>query len=158
MSTSDECHPSLRGAKLSDKKVLVVASEPLTADRLRAALGSDDAGDVEVLVVAPALHASGLRFWLSDADEAIGRARWVADTTVEELHEAGVDARGDTGEGESLDAIADVLVTFPAERILLFARPKDEQRYKEEIASGELRERFGVEIEQIPAAVRPAEG
>lgn len=134
---------------MSDRKVLVVASEPLTADRLRGALGSDDAEDVEVLVVAPALHASGLRFWLSDADEAIARARWVAASTVDELKDAGIDARGDTGEGDPLDAVADVLVTFPAERVLLFARAEDEQRYREAIDSGELRERFGVAIEQV---------
>ncbi len=142
---------------MSSKKVLVVASEPITAERLRAALGSETAADLEVLVMAPALHTSGLRFWLSDADEAIARARWVAASTVDELSDAGITARGDTGEGDPLDAVADVLVTFPAERVLLFARAQDEQRHREAIDSGELRERFGVPIEQV-APDRQADG
>ena len=54
-------------------KVLVIASEPISADRLRTALGNAT-DDAEVMVVAPALHRSALRFWLSDADDAIERA------------------------------------------------------------------------------------
>jgi hypothetical protein len=58
-------------------KVLVIASEPISADRLRAALGgASDAA--EIMVVAPALHRSVVRFWLSDADEAIRRAERAA--------------------------------------------------------------------------------
>lgn len=140
---------------MSEKKVLVVTTKPLTADRLRAALGSDD---VEVVVLAPALHASGLRFWLSDADEAIARARWVAASTVDALSDAGIEARGDTGEADPMDAVADVLVTFPAERILLFARPEDDQRYREAIDSGDLRKRFGIAIEQVAPANERSDG
>ena len=36
--------------------------------------GEVDPAELEVMVVAPALHESGLRFWVSDADEAIARA------------------------------------------------------------------------------------
>ncbi|MDQ6803452.1 MAG: hypothetical protein M3065_00480, partial [Actinomycetota bacterium] len=57
-------------------KVLVIASEPISADRLRTALGNAT-DDAEIMVVAPALHRSALRFLLSDADEAIERAELV---------------------------------------------------------------------------------
>jgi len=67
-------------------KVLVIASEPISADRLRAALG-EGTDDTEIMVVAPALHRSALRFLLSDADEAIRRAELVQRETVE-----GIDA------------------------------------------------------------------
>jgi len=40
----------------------------ISRDGLRAALGSAT-DDAEIMVVAPALHRSALRFWLSDADE-----------------------------------------------------------------------------------------
>jgi hypothetical protein len=40
------------------------------------------------MVVAPALHRSALRFWLSDSDEAIERAELVQHETVE----GGIDA------------------------------------------------------------------
>lgn len=96
-------------------KVLVIASEPISADRLRAALG-ETTDDAEILVVAPALHRSALRFWLSDADEAIQRAELVQRETVEDLDDAGVDAHGITGESDPVQAVEDALVTFRRSR------------------------------------------
>ena len=128
-------------------KVLVVASEPISADRLRTALGAAT-DDAEVVVVAPALHLSALRFWLSDADEAIQRAELVQRETTEGLDDAGLDARGDTGEGDPVEAVEDALATFPAERILIFTRPSSEQRYDEGIDAEALEQRFGLPVEQ----------
>jgi hypothetical protein len=128
-------------------RVLVIASEPVSADRLRAALGGAT-DDAEIMIVAPALHRSALRFWLSDADEAIQRADRVQRETVEGLDDAGLDARGDTGEGDPVQAVEDVLVTFPAERIVLFTRRGSDQRYDEGIDADELQQRFGLPVEQ----------
>jgi hypothetical protein len=128
-------------------KVLVIASEPISADRLRAALGAAT-DDAEVMVVAPALHSSALRFWLSDADEAIQRAESVQRQTVEGFDDAGVDAHGDTGESDPVKAVEDVLVTFPAERILLFTRPASDQRHDEDIDADALQERFGLPVQR----------
>jgi hypothetical protein len=128
-------------------RVLVIASEPISADRLRAALG-DATDDAEIMIVAPALHRSALRFWLSDADEAIQRAELVQRETVEGLDDAGLDARGDTGEGDPIQAVEDVLVTFPAERIVLFTRRGSEQRYDERIDADALQQRFGLPVQQ----------
>ena len=128
-------------------KVLVIASEPISADRLRAALGAAT-DDAEVMVVAPALHRSALRFWLSDADEAIRRAELVQHETVEGFDDAGLDARGDTGEGDPVKAVADVLVTFPAERIVLFTRAVSDRRYDEGIDADALQQRFGLPVQR----------
>jgi hypothetical protein len=128
-------------------KVLVIASEPISADRLRAALG-DTTDDAEIMVVAPALHRSALRFWLSDSDEAIQRAELVQRETVEGLDNEGLDARGDIGEGDPVKAVEDLLVTFPADRILIFSRPASERRYDEGIDADALRERFGVPVQR----------
>jgi hypothetical protein len=127
-------------------KVLVTASEPVSADRLRAALGGAT-DDAEIMVVAPALHRSALRSWLSDADEAIRRAALVQRETVEGLHDAGLDARGDSGEFDPVKAVEDVLVTFRAERTLLFTRPVSEGRYDEGIDAEALQQRFGLPAE-----------
>jgi hypothetical protein len=129
-------------------KVLVIASEPISADRLRAALG-DSTDDAEIMVVAPALHRSALRFWLSDADEAIRRAELVQRETVEGLDDAGLDARGDTGEGDPVKAVEDVLVTFPAERILMFTRPSSEERHDEGIDADALQHHVGLPVQQV---------
>jgi hypothetical protein len=100
------------------------------------------------MVVAPALHKSALRFWMSDADTAIARAEEVRTESVENLGEAGVSASGDTGESDPEDAIEDALKTFPADRILLFTHGGREQRYREDVDPGSLESRFGIPVTQ----------
>jgi hypothetical protein len=134
-------------------KILVLTTEPVTADQLRAALPSDaDPQDAELMVLSPALHENALRFWVSDADEAIARADDVRRQSLEQLGDAGVSASGDTGEGTPDDAIADALTTFAADRILIFTHPESEQRYKEDVDPDELQERFGVPVTQASTA------
>jgi nucleotide-binding universal stress UspA family protein len=125
-------------------KVLVLASEPITAQQLRDALSTDvDPTDAEVMVVAPALQTSGLKFWLSDADDAIARADEVRRESIERLGDAGVSASGDTGESDPEEAIEDALKTFDADRIVLFTHQGEDQRYREDLDDRELAERFG---------------
>ncbi len=134
-------------------KILVLTSEPVTADQLRAALPSDsDPKDAEVMVLSPALHENALRFWVSDADGAIARADDVRRQSLEQLGEAGVAASGDTGEGTPEEAIEDALKTFAADRILIFTHPESEQRYKEDVDPDELQTRFGVPVTQASTA------
>jgi hypothetical protein len=135
-------------------RLLVLTSEPVSADQLRQALPGDaDPTDAEVMVVAPALHASALRFWLSDADEAIARAEDVRNQSLEQLGAEGVSAAADTGESDPEDAVEDVLKTFRADRILLFTHADDDdaQRYREDVDPGALQERFGIPVTQARA-------
>ena len=128
-------------------KILVLTSEPIDAESLREAVGREQADHAEVLVVAPALQQSGLRFWMSDADKAIGKAEAVQEETVERLEEEGVDAAGDTGEGDPLVAVQDALATFPADRIIVFSHGEDDRAYREE-SMGEVEQRFGVPVDR----------
>jgi len=134
-------------------KLLVLTSEPITAQQLREALPQGaDPQQSEVVVVAPALQDDALHFWLSDADEAIGRADAVRRQTVEKLAAEGVPASGDTGDSDPLEAIEDALQTFPAERVLLFTHGQEQQRYREDVDPGQVSERFGVPAERVPVS------
>jgi len=115
-------------------RILVLTTEPVDADAVRAAFPEEDVEGAEVLVVSPAVNESKLAFWVSDSDEAIAEAEEVMDATVGALREEGVRARGRTGEGEPLQALQDALATFPADRVLVLARADDEQRYREDEA------------------------
>jgi hypothetical protein len=129
--------------------VLVLTSEPISATQLAAALpGELDPGDVELMVVAPALQPSAFRFWLSDADEAIERARRTEEETVERLREQGVEAEGDTGESDPEQAIQDALETFPADQILIFTHSQGEQHYREDVDVAALEQRFRLPVKQ----------
>jgi nucleotide-binding universal stress UspA family protein len=77
-----------------------------------------DVEDAEVLVVAPALN-SRLRHWLSDDDGARRRAEELLATYVDRLERAGAHARGSVGDADPVQAIADALVTFPADEIVI---------------------------------------
>ena len=100
------------------------------------------------MVVAPALQESALHFWLSDADEAIARAEEVRRKSAAQLGDAGVPVSSDTGESDPEQAIEDALMTFPAERIVLFEHTPDEQRYREELDPEELQQRFGLPVDR----------
>jgi hypothetical protein len=129
-------------------KLLVLTSEPVAAQELREALPGDvDLDSTEVMIVAPALQDSGIRFWMNDVDGAIARARQVEEESVQQLDSAGVTASGDTGESDPVQAIQDTLETFPADRILLFLHEGEDKRYREDFEPGDLQERFGVPVD-----------
>lgn len=130
-------------------KLLVLTSEPITADHLRSALPDDvNPENAEVMVVAPALQERGLRFWMSDADGAIAKAEAVRQETVENLGEEGVPASGDTGESDPLLAIQDALQTFPADRIVAFIHAGEDRNYREDVDPTEIEERFGLPVDR----------
>jgi hypothetical protein len=101
-------------------RILVLAREAVDAARVRSALPGDDLDGAEVLVVAPAEEQSKLKFWMSDADDAIADADERADDVAGELRAEGVQARTETGEGDPVVAVRDALARFPADRILVF--------------------------------------
>lgn len=123
-------------------KLLVLTPEPIDAAALRSAAGADADG-AEVLVVTPAGTQSGLRFWMSDVDDAIDEAQRTADESAERLTEDGIDAAGDTGEAEPVVALRDALATFAADRIVVFTHPDGDRDYREADGLDEL----GVPVE-----------
>src|SRR5436305_1253144 len=130
-------------------KLLVLTSEPISAQQLRQALSAEiEPEDAEVMVVAPALQESGLRFWMSDADKAIAEADAVRRQTVERLGSEGVPASGDTGESDPQMAIQDALQSFDADRIVVFTHQADEGRYREDLDVAEIEQRFGLPVDQ----------
>ena len=131
-------------------KLLVLASDPVGADDVRRALpGDDDVSGAEVLVVAPAVNESPVRFWMSDSDDAIAQARATATQTAGDLKSEGARARGRTGESEPLLALQDALAAFPADRVLVFVREGDAARYREDDVVGEAERRFGVPVTEV---------
>lgn len=129
--------------------VLVLTPEPVGAEEIRNALGADlDQRQTEVMVVAPALHEGPLQFWLSDADDAIAKADAVRRETLERLGDEGVPASADTGESDPVVAIEDALRTFKADRIVVFAHPEGDERYREDLDTDEIERRFGIPLDR----------
>jgi hypothetical protein len=132
-------------------RVLVLTSTPISAGRLREVLRRRDGSPVEldeVMVIAPALHESALRFWVSDADEAIARAQRVARESVAQLDRAAPSVDGGVGEGDFVTAIEDALAEFPADEVIIFSRggSEEEHRYREDVDRDSVRERLPVPV------------
>jgi GABA permease len=130
------------------KKILALVAEPVSADVLRSAVGEEDAGSAEVLVVAPALNTKK-RFFLADPDPAIERADAVQEETVERLSEEGIDAAGDTGEEDPLLALQDALVSYDADEIVLFTHAGGKQNWLEDGLVEQAKERFDAPVRHM---------
>jgi hypothetical protein len=124
-------------------KLLVLAPHAVDAGAVRAAVSGEDLSEAEVLVVSPALNPSGLRFWMSDSDDAIAKASAAASATADSLDGEAANVRSTTGESEPLTALQDALATFPADRILVFRG--DGKGYREEDLE-DARSRFEVPV------------
>lgn len=131
-------------------KLLVLATDPVDDAAVRTALPDLELDGAEVLVVSPAVNESPVAFWMSDSDEAIERAESVAQRTATALAERGADvADARTGESEPLLALQDALARFPADRVVIFVREGDAERYREDDVLGEAERRFGVPVTEV---------
>ena len=122
-----------KGARTnSGKRALVVANEKIAGDQLvGTVLGHLGGGVEELFVVAPALADSALDHIMGDVDAAIPAARERLETTLREFRESGVEARGEVGDSDPIQAISDEIVKFGPDQILVVAHRDDEGAFAE---------------------------
>ena len=112
-------------ALVAPHRILVVADETADSERVHATILATvcDAGDAEVVVVAPALNGR-LRHWFSDDNGARRAAECRLGTAVDSLADAGIAATGWVGDADPLQAIDDALCFFPADTLIIATRPE----------------------------------
>ena len=139
-----------------NRRILVVANGIVEGNAFRNAAGlrSGDGRHAEVRVIAPALN-SRLRHWLSDEDEARGRANLRLAATLESLCTAGIEADGRVGDAEPLQAIADALVDFQPEEIVIATQLGQRSNWATHDLLGHVRRRFAQSVVQI--VIEPGE-
>jgi hypothetical protein len=101
-----------------------------------------------VLVVSPALN-SPLRHWVSDQDQARAAAQERLSRSLARLAEEGIDARGEVGDGEPLQAIEDALRSFGADEIIISTHPEGRSQWLERGVVTGARTRFDVPITHV---------
>ena len=145
----------------SDHHILVIANETLSGHELLELLRRKSEGVREqVLVVAPALNTP-VRHWASDEDGARAAAQQRLDASLERLVAAGVDVRGEVGDGDPLQAIEDALRTFGAHEIVISTHTEGRSHWLQRDVVGAARERFDVPITHVVVdleAEAPADG
>jgi hypothetical protein len=126
------------------RRLLLVAIEPVdeprAVDSLRTAALQAGEGKAEVLVLAPAFNTP-LSHWASD----LGRSRLDAQRklvlTVGALAAAEVEARGEVGDPDPMQAVEDTLRKFAADEVIV-ALPGDSQDSEARALIAELRRRL----------------
>jgi hypothetical protein len=149
-SQPEPVEPAVWQHRPSDRRrILVVANETLAGRALVEEIRYRVRGyRAEVVVVAPALN-SPLRTWTSDVDGAIRDARERLNTSLGALLAAGVDARGDVGDGDPLQAIEDGLRTFDADELIVSTHPPGRSNWLERDVVAKARERFEIPITHV---------
>src|SRR5262245_5229836 len=132
-----------------ETRILVIANETVGGRKLRELLRERSEGvREEVLVVSPALN-SPLRTWTSDEDRAREAAQERLDASLSRLRDAGINAHGEVGDGDPLQAIEDALRTFGAEELIISTHPEGRSNWLERGVVEGARERFAVPITHV---------
>jgi len=132
-----------------ERRILVVANETVGGQTLRQTIREKTEGArSQVLVVTPALN-SPLKHWVSDEDDARAAAQRRLDTSLAQLAEAGVEAGGEVGDGDPLQAMEDALRTFGADEIIISTHPQGRSNWLERGVVEKARERFPVPITHV---------
>jgi hypothetical protein len=133
----------------NERRILVIANETVGGEMLRKMiLSKAEAVDEQVLVVVPALN-SPLRHWASDEDDARAAAAARLERSLQRLKEGGVEATGEVGDGDPLQAMEDALRTFGADEIIISTHPEGRSHWLERGVVEKARERFMVPITHV---------
>jgi hypothetical protein len=140
--------PTRRSAE-GERRILVIANETVGGQTLRSSIQRRAEGvREEILVVVPALN-SPLRHWASDEDDARARAQERLEASLARLREDGVNARGEVGDSDPVQAIEDALRTFGADEIIISTHPEGRSNWLERGVVTGARERFAVPITHV---------
>jgi hypothetical protein len=140
--------PVRRSAE-GERRILVIANETVRGETLRRCIQRRAEGvREEILVVVPALN-SPVRHWASDEDDARARARERLDRSLGRLRDDGINARGEVGDAEPIQAIEDALRTFGADEIIISTHPEGRSNWLERGVVSGARQRFAVPITHV---------
>ena len=132
-----------------ERRILVIANETVGGRTLRDTIHEKSEGyREEVLVVTPALN-SPLRHWTSDEDDARVAAGARLDASLERLRSLGIEASGEVGDADPVQAMEDALRTFGADEIILSTHPPGRSHWLEKGVVDKARERFTVPITHV---------
>jgi hypothetical protein len=139
--------PRRRGGP-EEHRILVIANETVGGEALRARIEQHAGKRAQVLVVSPALNTP-LRHWASDEDPARAEAQERLQRSLARLEQEGIQARGEVGDGDPLQAMEDALRTFGADEIIISTHPEGRSNWLERGVVSGARERFAVPITHV---------
>ena len=132
-----------------EHRILVVANETVGGAELLGTVRERAGGKkVRVLVVCPALN-SPLKHWASDEDAAREAAQARLDQSLTGMRSAGLDATGEIGDGDPIQAIEDALRTFQPDELIVSTHPEGRSHWLERGVVEKARERFALPLTHV---------
>jgi GABA permease len=140
-----------------DHRILVVANETVGGEELLSAIKRHAAGKrAHVFVVCPALNTK-LRHWVSDEDEARDAAEQRLQSSLDAMRSAGIEARGQIGDSDPLQAIEDGIRIFAPDELIISTHPEGRSHWLERGIVGSTRERFALPLTHVVVDLALAE-
>ena len=134
---------------VGERRILVIANETVTGRALLSEIHRRSEGaPTKVLVVCPALN-SHVKHWTSDEDEARAQAEQRLERSLAALREVGVDARGEIGNDDPLQAIEDALRTFAPDELIISTHPEGRSNWLERGVVAGAHERFVMPVTHV---------
>ena len=115
---------------MAHRLLAIVTSDPLGPDSLREIRNGSEGVDLRVVV--PAVEANTLRHTLGDIDQPRQEAEARLKRVLGELRENGIEAGGEVGDPDPIQAAQDALLKAPADEIVIFEHEQAQARWFEE--------------------------
>jgi GABA permease len=131
-----------------EHRILVVANETVGGPELLDAVRGAAQTGSRVLVVSPALN-SPIRHWASDEDEARAKAQERLDASLASMRASGLDAEGEIGDGDPIQAIEDAIRTFQPDELIVSTHPVGRSHWLERGVVEKARERFEIPLTHV---------
>jgi hypothetical protein len=132
-----------------EHRILVVANETVGgAELLGTVRERAGAKTVRVLVVCPALN-SPLKHWVSDEDDARSAAQTRLDQSLAGMRAAGLNANGEIGDGDPIQAVEDAMRTFRPDELIISTHPVGRSHWLERGVVDKARERFDLPLTHV---------
>ena len=126
----------------------MVANETVGGAELLAEVRERARGVARVRVVAPALNTP-IRHWVSDEDDARAAAQERLDASLAAMRAQGIQADGEIGDGDPIQAIEDAIRTFRPDELILSTHPEGRSNWLERGVVERARERFEIELTHV---------
>jgi GABA permease len=140
-----------------EHRILVVANETVGGDELLNEIRNRSAGrHTRVLVVCPALN-SPIRHWASDEGRARQSAQARLDTSLTSLRTAGLEASGEIGDADPIQAIEDAVRTFRPDELIVSTHPPGRSHWLEHGVVEKAGTRFDVSLIHVVVDLDAAE-
>jgi hypothetical protein len=143
----------LLGRRLDDDddryRILVVANQTLSGRALRDEISQrGHRGEAQLKVVCPALN-SKIKHWTNEEDQARAEAQQRLERLLEGLRSQGLEAGGDIGDADPVQAMEDALRLYSADEVIISTHPPGRSNWLEHDVVSRAQERFDLPVTHV---------